>query len=114
MPTVKSGRSTAGRMDSDALVAIWKDIRSHLDRERARIFEEIRNYPTPIPNCDQDFNHLLEERSRMSQELDRVDTLSKESIVRGSREPVDEFIRSSAFIDDEIRKAIRSRLKAGL
>ena len=111
MPTVKSRRQTAGCVDSGELVAIWKDIRNHLDRERVRIFEEVRNYPTPIPNCDQDFNHLLEERSRMSQELDRMDALSKESIARGSRELVDEFIRSSAFIDDEVRKAIRSRLK---
>ena len=111
MPTVKSGRAIARQVRPGLLASVWDDIRSHLDRERARIFEVIRNYPTPIPNCDQDFNHLLEERSRMSQELDRVDALSKESIARGSREPVDEFIRSSAFIDDEVRKAIRSRLK---
>ena len=31
----------------------------------ARIDAEIRAYPTPIPRCDAQFNHLLEERERL-------------------------------------------------
>jgi len=31
----------------------------------ARLEAEIRAYPTPIPRCDAQFNHLLEERERI-------------------------------------------------
>ena len=55
-------------MKPDLFVSVWKDIRDRLDKERARIFEEIRNYPTPI-------------------------------------------IRLSAFIDAEVKQAIRSPLR---
>ena len=68
MQTVNSRRATTGQMKPDLFVSVWKDIRDRLDKERARIFEEIRNYPTPI-------------------------------------------IRSLAFIDAEVKHAIRSRLK---
>ena len=43
----------------------------HLENERHRINEEIRNYPMPIAGCDEQFSYLLEERARIAQELDR-------------------------------------------
>ena len=29
------------------------------------IYEQIKNYPTPIAGCDEQFNFLLEERDRL-------------------------------------------------
>ena len=45
----------------------------HLEAEKRRIDEEIKNYPRPIAACDLQFNHLLEERARLAGELDRMD-----------------------------------------
>ena len=46
--------------------------RRRLEQERARINREIRDYPAPIPACDEQFNHLLEERTRVAVELGRL------------------------------------------
>jgi hypothetical protein len=46
--------------------------REQLERERLRIQREINSYPTPIPGCDVYFNDLLEKRSRICEELNRL------------------------------------------
>jgi hypothetical protein len=43
-----------------------------LEVERDRVREAIASYPPPIPACDEQFNHLLEERDRISRELSRL------------------------------------------
>jgi hypothetical protein len=43
-----------------------------LERERLRLQKEINSYPTPIPGCDVYFNDLLERRSRICEELNRL------------------------------------------
>jgi hypothetical protein len=40
--------------------------------ERDRINAEIRSYPTPITACDQQFNFLLEERTRIAIVLEQL------------------------------------------
>ena len=47
--------------------------RGSLERERERLREEIETYPPPIPACDAQFNHLLEERVRVARELAALD-----------------------------------------
>jgi len=44
-------------------------IRKHLERLRASVAVHIRTYPTPIADCDQQFNYLLELRDKTSREL---------------------------------------------
>jgi hypothetical protein len=66
------------------LDSIWKQIEAHLEAERQRIYDEIKTYPRPIPACDLQFNHLLEKRAGISQELDRMHELAKESLGRCS------------------------------
>ena len=34
---------------------------------------EIRAYPTPIPRCDAQFNHLMEERARIREALEALE-----------------------------------------
>jgi hypothetical protein len=94
------------------LKPIWLEIRARLEQKRDEISREIRNYPPPIPACDQHFNYLLEERARVSAELNRVDELSGESPARRNDiELIEEFIGSSTYINDETKWTIRARLK---
>jgi glutamate/tyrosine decarboxylase-like PLP-dependent enzyme len=44
--------------------------RPMLEARRQALDAEIRAYPTPIPRCDAQFNHLFEERARIARELD--------------------------------------------
>ncbi len=43
--------------------------RKRLVAEKARIAEEIRSYPAPIPACDAQFNYLLERRAEIDRAL---------------------------------------------
>jgi hypothetical protein len=57
---------------------------------------EIRNYPTPIAGCDEQFNHLLEQRDKVLHHLRRLDVLRPEGSVRDDLvEEIDALIRSS-------------------
>jgi glutamate/tyrosine decarboxylase-like PLP-dependent enzyme len=46
--------------------------RQPLEARRQALDDEIRAYPTPIPRCDAQFNHLFEERARIAKELDEL------------------------------------------
>jgi hypothetical protein len=46
--------------------------RQALEEERLRIQAEINAYPAPIPACDVYFNDLLERRSRICEQLERL------------------------------------------
>ena len=48
------------------------DRRRLLEEEKRRLDAEIRAYPTPIPRCDAQFNHLFEERERIAKLLDEI------------------------------------------
>jgi hypothetical protein len=48
------------------------DARQRLEAERLRVQREITAYPGPIPACDAYFNHLLEQRGRICDELARL------------------------------------------
>jgi hypothetical protein len=41
------------------------ELRNRLEARRRRLDDEIRHYPTPIPRCDAQFNHLFEQRARI-------------------------------------------------
>jgi glutamate/tyrosine decarboxylase-like PLP-dependent enzyme len=43
-----------------------------LEERRRALDAEIRSYPTPIPRCDAQFNHLFEERERIAKMLDEM------------------------------------------
>ena len=89
----------------------WHAIKACLERERERVHAEIRAYPTPIPRCDQQFNYLIEQRDRLSQELARLDRAA------GSQDGVElwvEFIDSTDCLDDDTKLRLRSALSEGL
>ncbi len=99
----------------DLANSLRSEIASCLERHRQRIFEEIKNYPTPITACDQQFNYLLEVQANVSGELRRLrgifDELPKGGNAIGL---IEEFVRSSSCLDDEAKQRIWSRLREKL
>jgi hypothetical protein len=95
--------------------AVWDRIRTHLVSEKHRIYEEIRNYPRPVAGCDQQFNYLLEERARISADLERMDRACAASLTGSNPlELVEAFIRSSSYLKGEAGHPLRSYLNDGL
>ena len=100
---------------SALLESVWTKISSHLENERERIYEEIKNYPRPIPACDAQFNYLLEERTRIADELNRMYEASEQSLnARDSIKVVEEFLTSSPYLNTEAKQRLVSHLEAGL
>ena len=95
MPTVAE-RSLAG---------LQREIAAHLRGVRERLAAEIRTYPTPIPRCDAQFNHLYEQQGRLARELDRIEA---------TRESIERFIASAPYTDDPAERDFRARVRAAL
>jgi hypothetical protein len=89
----------------------WEMVKACLESERQRVHAEIRAYPTPIPRCDAQFNHLIETRERLFHELARLDAAMQPSEVPDDDAArVEAFIDSSGCLDDDAKL----RLKAAL
>jgi hypothetical protein len=99
--------------DSAKLASMWNEIELHLEDCRRALAAEIRDYPTPIPRCDAQFNHLYEQQARLTRELDRVGALAGKT--RGDTiESIERFIASAPYTDDAAERALRSRMKTEL
>ncbi|MFY0692540.1 MAG: hypothetical protein JXR14_11540 [Paracoccaceae bacterium] len=61
--------------------------RAELDRARACLSAEIRDYPAPIAGCDAQFNHLLAQRQRV---LDALGSLDAPVFVPTPRSPTED------------------------
>ena len=59
--------------DSD-WIALW----ARLERMQEAVAAEIRAYPSPIPACDAQYNHLLERRQALSAALARLEAARKD------------------------------------
>lgn len=94
----------------DPLKKVWQRIRAHLESERDRLSWEIREYPTPIPRCDAQFNYLLEQRERIAQQLQRIDALAASAAPIERAEAV---IDESSYLSEAAKRELRSSLKAG-
>jgi hypothetical protein len=81
-------------------------------RER-RLYEELKNYPTPITACDQQFNYLLEQQANVAQELARLDHSLVEATTQGDVERLAALIRSSTSIDESTKQRLLCRWPAG-
>ena len=84
---------------------LLEQITAHLRGVRDRLAVEIRGYPTPIPRCDAQFNHLYEQQGRLLRDLDRIDA---------TRESIERFVASAPYTDDPAERDFRARVKAAL
>ena len=83
--------------------------KNQLEKVKIRVNKEIGDYPSPIPACDVQFNYLLEERSKISLVLKRVENLlttcQTETI---AIETIEELIKMSSQIDDDMAARLRA------
>lgn len=77
----------------------WARLRAHLVTSRSAIQDEIRNYPTPITACDEQFNYLLEKRDHLIDELNRID----EAITNGNTRLAIDIVQQSESIGEGIK-----------
>ncbi|MFN8491476.1 MAG: hypothetical protein U0350_28015 [Caldilineaceae bacterium] len=111
MLTEMSHLETAPRTDWDSAEVAWQRIKQHLEAEKQRIFQEIRQYPPPIPACDVQFNGLLAERAAILQELGKVEAILKQHLTgQDTHILLGEFIRASHYTDDELKENTRQSL----
>ena len=58
----------------------WDAVRMRLTRLQESVAVEIRTYPTPIPGCDAQFNHLLERRTALNEARARLESVCKSGV----------------------------------
>jgi len=104
--------SEMGRPALTAVEALGEKIQAHLESEQHRNYEEIKNYPKPIPACDVQFNDLLEQRNGIAAEMDRLQQTMQAS--RETKDPnslVAEFIISCRFLNHKAKQQLFQELK---
>jgi hypothetical protein len=62
-------QTSSSTIETDRLEGLSRELQRWLTGVRATLADEIRSYPTPIPRCDAQFNHLVEQRGRLSRLL---------------------------------------------
>jgi hypothetical protein len=101
--------------DRDRLGPVGRDVETVLDAVKRSLDEEIRAYPTPIPRCDAQFNHLYERRARLTQVLGSVNAaLAQGDSTQEIAGALAEFVAAPAFSDRDDERALRARVGAAL
>jgi len=99
----------------DALEELLLEVRDHLRGIQRSVNDEIRDYPTPIPRCDAQFNHLFEQRARLQRAFERIDASAGRPASRAERIGLlEEFAASPAYIDAPAEGEIRARIRGAL
>jgi hypothetical protein len=94
--------------ERDRVTGLASEIAEHLRGVRDRLAAEIRTYPTPIPRCDAQFNHLYEQLGRLSRDLDAIED------ERSERAAAEAFLASRPYTDDASERDFRDRVEAAL
>jgi hypothetical protein len=98
-------RNTASR-ESRIPVSLREEIRAALEAARVRVTAAIGAHPRPVAGCDVEFNRLLEDRTRLVQELARLDALDRFELER--------FVSESPDIDAATRRRLRASMQQAL
>ncbi len=94
--------------------SVFAELRDFLVAAKNAVGDEIRAYPTPIPRCDAQFNHLYEQRLRISDALERANTLSHDDDWRELMTFLAAFAASSRYTDEASEQALRERVRTAL
>jgi hypothetical protein len=99
--------------DLEHALRVGANIESCLEEKKRRIYEELRNYPTPITACDQQFNYLLEQQAEIVQKLARLKGLLAETHTHNDpRSLLGSFIQSIECLDEDTKREWIERLAA--
>ncbi len=86
--------------------------KAQLQKVKNHINKEIGSYPSPIPACDAQFNYLLEERSKISLMLKRVDhLLTKCQTETVAIETIEKLIKMSNQVEDGMAARLRAAFR---
>jgi hypothetical protein len=85
------------------LASLWLEVTELLSRAKGLLDEDIGAYPKPIPRCDAQFNHLIEQRVRIAAMLAHVD---------GMPETLATFRDSGPLTQDPEEQRLRERVAA--
>jgi hypothetical protein len=115
MTTATTAQEIDRNADICALDELLREVADHLRYVQRSLNEEIRGYPTPIPRCDAQFNHLVEERGRLYRALERIEASAAPTPSRANcADLLEEFAASPRYIEDAAEEEIRARVKIGL
>ncbi len=87
--------------------SVRDDLKAHLEEEKDRATQEIRNYPQPIAGCDAQIPALWERRDNLVEDISRLVALSAD----GSAETLEKFIVSCSSLNAEDKKKFSDRIK---
>ncbi len=108
----QDGASTA---DAPRFRAIALELRDLLGGAKRAVDEEIGAYPTPIPRCDAQFNHLYERRTRIALTLDRVnDALRPGVTLEELMAVIAEFGAEAPVVGSAREERLRERMRSVL
>lgn len=108
---LENALNTSAQDQLQRVNASWAKIIACLEDRRLRIHAEIRDYPMPIPACDAHFNHLLEERARVSEELGRAHAAATAAAAHSDpRAQLKILLKSISYIDDTVKQEIALHL----
>jgi hypothetical protein len=85
------------RTASEGEASVRDALRAFLEARRDRICAELGEHPRPVAACDVHYNRLLEDRTAVCRELDRLQAL---------RGRVEDFVRSCVCLDEEARRRL--------
>jgi hypothetical protein len=114
-----STATTAKEIGRDAELTVpeglLREVRDHLRGVLRSLNQEIRAYPTPIPRCDAQFNHLVEQRSRLYLALERIEPAADGALSHAQRLGLlEEFAASPSYLEAAPEEEIRSRIRVEL
>jgi len=89
---------------------VLRELQQFLDATRRGLDEQIREYPTPIPRCDAQFNHLYEQRACAVRELEALRSASTPE--RALRDVAREALQHAPYGDSDLEQRLRARLQA--
>jgi hypothetical protein len=107
--------TSSSTIDTDRIDGLSRELQRWLTRVRETLAAEIRSYPTPIPRCDAQFNHLVEQRARLSRLLSDLDAaLDRRDGGVESRLVLQQLPDVPLFGDSLDERSLRDRISAEL
>ncbi len=107
--------TTRDPMSPDRVRSLGLELERYLRQTKHALEEEIRAYPTPIPRCDAQFNHLYDQRSRLCRILDKtIEGLGASDSFGALLEAIAEFVAGQAFAESAEEQRLREQLRAEL
>ena len=99
----------------DSIHSIGCALRDFLVRTKHAVDAEIGTYPTPIPRCDAQFNHLYEQRSRIARALERLNLLLDDADARDDLgTALGEFAAMPSLAESPEERELRERIRIAI